>query len=150
MRLKRKIVMLVDDDEEFLCELEEALALSGYVPVSISDGAEAPGMARRVKPDAILLDVKLGGKNGYDIAGRLRRQRATANIPIIMMSGYFGDPAQRRDLPPSDINIYLSKPFSQKEVVMGIQTILTGKKEEYSSDMMRGVLVGRRAKPSFR
>lgn len=147
MPSKRKIVMLVDDDEEFLCELEEALALSGFVPVPLTDGAEAPGLARRVRPDAILLDLKLGGEDGYTVAGRLRRQRATARIPIILMSGYFGDPAQRRALPPSNINIYLSKPFNQKDVVKGIQTVLAGKNEEYASDTMKGVLLGPRHKP---
>ncbi|OGS50057.1 MAG: hypothetical protein A3J79_04595 [Elusimicrobia bacterium RIFOXYB2_FULL_62_6] len=142
MPLKRKIVMLVDDDREFLAELQEALALSGFVPVPLTSGARAPAMARRVKPDAILLDLKLGDGDGFAVADRIRKCPRTARIPIIMMSGYFGDPGARRAPQPSDIDIYLSKPFSQKDVVRGIQTVLEGKKHEGGSGFMKDVLLG--------
>ncbi len=121
---ERKIVLLVDDDPEFLSELQEALASSGYIPLTATNGREAAKAARRIRPDAILLDLKLKGENGFTVAGRIRKNPATAHIPIIMMSGFFTGEEQANRLAPSSINIYLKKPFSQKDVVLSIQAVL--------------------------
>jgi len=147
MPLKRKIVMLVDDDEVFLSELQEALALSGYVPIPVTNGPAAVKTARRIRPDVILLDLKLGNENGFAVADKIRKDPATASVPIIMMSGYFSEPAHTRVLPPSNINIYLSKPFSQRDVVFSIQTILTAKKEENASNLTKHLLLRSKQNP---
>ncbi len=129
MLLGRKLVMLADDDPEFLAELQEALALSGFVPVPVTNGADAVKMSRKIKPDVILLDLKLGAENGFVVAEKIRQDPVTAGIPVIMMSGHFRDAQLSGALPPSNINIYLSKPFSQRDVVFGIQKALSDIKE---------------------
>ena len=121
----RKIVMLVDDDEVFLSELQESLALTGYVPVPAGNGRDAVKIARRIIPDVILLDLKLGAENGFTVAARIRKYPATARIPVIMMSGFFNEQEHSTLLAPSSVNIYLKKPFTQKDVVMAIQTVLS-------------------------
>ena len=121
--------MLVDDDVDFLYELQEALALCGYIPVPVTNGADALKTARRIRPSVILLDYKLGKENGFKIAGRIRKDQATARIPIIMMSGCFNGAQQDASLAPSNINIYLNKPFTQRDVVRGILAVLAEKEE---------------------
>ncbi len=142
---KRKIVLLVDDDVEFLSELRESLALSGYIPVTAANGKEALKLARRIKPDVILLDLKLGTENGFAVAGRIRKYPGTARIPVIMMSGYFDEREHPGLLAPSSVNIYLRKPFSQKDVVRGIQTVLAGEAEK-SFDPIRYLAANSRKK----
>jgi len=130
MPSERKVVLLVDDDSDFLAELQEALALSGYVPVPVSGGYDAVRLARRIKPDVILLDLKLGAESGLEVAARIRKQHGTSRIPVIMMSGYFSEAARAHALRPSNINVYLNKPFSQRDVVRGIQLALDTRKEK--------------------
>lgn len=125
MAHERKVILLVDDDDGFLSELQEALALCGYIPLTASNGDKALKAARRTRPDVILLDLKLGTENGFEVAGRIRKDPALAHIPIIMMSGHFNEQDHLKLLAPSAVNIYLSKPFGQKEVVQSIQTVLT-------------------------
>lgn len=140
MLLDRKIVLLVDDDAEFMAELQEALALSGYIPVPVTNGKEAVSVARRIKPDLILLDLKLGEANGLDVAARIRKIPATSRIPVIMMSGYFSREAGVRALRPSNINLYLTKPFNQRDVVCAIQRILTWRTEEAAEASSKYIL----------
>jgi len=140
MQYERKIVLLVDDDNEFLSELQEALALSGYIPIAVSNGREAMKAARKIRPDVILLDLKLGNENGFAVAARIRKDPVTTNIPVIMMSGSFNPLDHSNLLVPSAANIYLNKPFSQKDVVRGIQTALTDKTEA-PFDLMKHLLL---------
>jgi len=136
----RKIVLLVDDDREFISELEESLALSGYIPVTAGDGRGALKTAREIRPDVILLDLRLGSENGFAVAGRLRKDPATARIPVIMMSAYFGEMAGRgRGLPPA-VDAYLNKPLTQKDIVRGIQGVLA-EETERPFDLMKRLLI---------
>lgn len=144
MPSERKIILLVDDDGEFLSELQESLALSGYIPVTAANGAEAVRLARRIKPDVILLDFKLGTENGFAVAARIREYPPTARIPVIMMSGYFNGRERPNLLAPSSVNIYLKKPFNQKDVVRSIQTTLADNAEN-PFDVMKH-LVGKSQK----
>ncbi|MFA6434679.1 MAG: response regulator [Elusimicrobiales bacterium] len=144
MPIERKIVVLADDDKEFLYELREALALCGFIPIAVTTGADALKAARRVRPDVILLDLKLGDEDGFAVARRIRKEPALAETPVIMMSGYFNWAADGKALPASDINIYLAKPFTQRDVVRGIQAILAEKEEASAGtngfDLMKHLL----------
>ena len=142
MGAERKIVMLVDDDAEFLAELREALALSGYIPVPVDNPADAVKTARRIRPDAILLDLKLGTENGYSVAGKIRKNPATARIPVILMSAYFRDPARKRAHTPANIKLCLNKPFTQRDVILSIQTTLADKKKDADSSLLKHLLLG--------
>ncbi|HAF96326.1 MAG: hypothetical protein A2X34_04655 [Elusimicrobia bacterium GWC2_51_8] len=137
---ERKVALLVDDDNEFISELQESLALSGYIPVAASNGREALKAAREIRPDVILLDLKLGTENGFRIADKIRKDPATERIPIIMMSGHFNELDHSKLLAPSAVNIYLNKPFSQKDVVLSIQTVLTDQTET-SLNLMKRLLL---------
>lgn len=141
MTYDRKFVLLVDDDSEFLSELQESLALSGYIPVPAANGREAVKAARRIRPDVILLDLKLGDENGFTVAAKIRKDPATARIPVIMMSGHFNG-LNNWSLPTRSAgNMYLTKPFSQKDVVLSIQTTLAareGKQEKIQQPVFEG------------
>jgi len=139
MPYKRKIVLVVDDDRDFLSELQESLALSGYIPLIAANEAETMLAARKIKPDVILLDLKLGNENGFIIADKIRKDPSISNIPIIMMSGYFNEAGGGESLAPSPVNIYLNKPFTQKDVVRSIQETLADAPEP-SFDVMKHFL----------
>lgn len=120
-------VMIVDDDKEFLSELRETLLLSGYTPIAVDNGDIVLNVARMIKPDVILLDLKME-KNGFEIAEELRKNPGTAGIPTIAITGYYS----KEDLPLISeiygIKRFLLKPFNPLDVIVKLEEAL---KERY-------------------
>jgi len=122
-------IVIVDDNKELLEELKETLGLCGYDAKTVSDGRAAFKLALRFKPDIILLDLKMPGSSGFDVAERLKQNKETAGIPIIAMSGYFPIDKQGILLEMSNMDGRIKKPFEITNLVTEIENILnnTGK-----------------------
>lgn len=123
--MNRKI-MIVDDDKEFLEELNEVLALNGYEVVVVDESNLVVDVASREKPDVILLDVRMPYKNGFEIASELRNISGMLKIPIVVVTGYFkGDFIQLMNI--YNIKYFLKKPVEPLKVISTIEDILKGK-----------------------
>ncbi len=118
-------IMVVDDDEIFLGELSEALALSGYNMITVSDPTEVVDLASGLKPKLILLDIKMPGKTGIEIAREIRSLPGCADVPIIAMSGFFHDENWLLN-EFSGIKRLVKKPFSLTDILRIIQETLKG------------------------
>jgi DNA-binding response OmpR family regulator len=120
--MERK-VLIVDDDKEFLEELQETLHLSGYETVVVNDSSLVAGVASRIKPDVILLDLKMPKKSGFQVADELSHVTELTHIPIIAMSAYF-----KNDYIPllniSGIKKWLKKPFNPLDIIAQIEGVL--------------------------
>ncbi len=121
-----KKVMVVDDDKEFLEELEETLTLSGYDLVSVNDAAMVLVLAASVRPDVILLDLKMPKKSGFQVADELRHFSEVSRIPIIAMSAFLRDDYTAL-LNICGIKKCLKKPFHPLDVIMQIEEVLSKK-----------------------
>jgi CheY-like chemotaxis protein len=119
---KRK-VMIVDDDKEFLEELEENLTLSGYDAVAINDPIVALESAPQIKPQVILLDLKMPEMNGFQLAEELKRMEGLKDAPIIAMSAHYGQDCFRF-LNMVGIRRYLKKPFFPLDAIVQIEGAL--------------------------
>lgn len=121
--MERKKILIVDDDKEFLEELKETLDLSGYEAIEVNDATVAFEVARKTRPDAILLDLKMPEKSGFQVADEIKHYQDIAHIPIIAMSGYFKD-----DYGPlmhvCGIKKLLKKPFNPLDVIVQIEEVL--------------------------
>ena len=123
MEEETKPKILVVDDEEDLCEiLKFNLETQGYDVTTAYSGEEA------LEKDAasfnlILLDVMMGGMNGFDVAHRLRANEETRNTPIIFLTakGTENDKIMGFNAGADD---YISKPFSIREVLLRIKAVL--------------------------
>lgn len=118
-----KKVMIVDDDKEFLYELEEALVLSGYDLVAVNDSLSALHIAAKITPDVILLDLRMPGKSGFQLADEIRRFSGLEDTPIIAMSGLFKD-EYIPFLKMCGIKKCLKKPFNPLDVIAEIEVAL--------------------------
>lgn len=116
-------IMIVDDDKEFLGELGETLALSGYSTVMVSDPISALDTAVREKPDIVLLDLRMPGKNGFQLADELRHVPQLMQVPIIAMTGNFKD-AYNPLIKMCDIKKCLKKPFNPLDIIAEIEMLL--------------------------
>jgi hypothetical protein len=123
-KMAKKKIMIVDDNVEFLEELKELLDLSGYETTACIDGDSALAKAREERPDAILLDLKMDDKSGFQVADELRRMPEAANIPIIAMTGYYTEKEHALLVNICGINMRLLKPFNPLDVIAKLESIL--------------------------
>ena len=116
--------ILVVDDEPSIVELVRfTLEDADVRVVEASDGAEALVLARRVKPDLVLLDVQMPRLNGIEVCRQLRREPAFASTPIIMLTAA-GQQADRTRGLGAGADEYLTKPFSPLALLALVEAFL--------------------------
>jgi CheY-like chemotaxis protein len=79
------LVLVVDDDDEIVAFLDEAIQEVGYRVLTSVNGKALP-LARDEQPSVILLDIHMPGMDGIEVSRRLRADPMTAHIPIVVMS----------------------------------------------------------------
>jgi two-component system phosphate regulon response regulator PhoB len=120
--MKTKI-LVVDDEPDALELVEFNLRQAGYEVSSAADGAEALKKARSTIPDLVVLDLMLPEMDGLEVCKVLRRDPATARIPIVMLTAKAGevDRILGLELGADD---YITKPFSPRELVLRVKNVL--------------------------
>ena len=83
----RDVVLVVDDSPETLSFLTDALEGAGCTVLVAVDGAQALDLVRRITPDIILMDAVMPGLDGFETCRSLKRDRAVAHVPVVMMTG---------------------------------------------------------------
>lgn len=117
-------VMIVDDDSEFLQELKEILDLSGYEVSQISDPSSVVSEAAGSAPDVILLDLKMEGLNGFEVADQLKHTEKTSSVPIIAMTGFYTEEEHMSLMNICGIQRCILKPFNPLDVISAIEMAL--------------------------
>ena len=117
-------VIIVDDDKEFLEELRELLELSGHEVFGTAQSGLVQEQADKIKPDVILLDLKMRDMNGFEVAQELRYFTATMGIPIIAMTGFFQEKEHIPLLNICGIQKCLKKPFNPLDVISAIEGVV--------------------------
>jgi DNA-binding response OmpR family regulator len=79
-------ILVVDDEKEIVKNLCMALEMKDYETLSAFDGQEALEVARKEKPDLILLDILMPKLNGYQVCRELKNDEATKSIPIVIVT----------------------------------------------------------------
>ena len=126
---EKKTILVVEDEEDILALLQFNLMKAGYAVECAACGEEALKIISAQLPDLILLDLMLPGIGGLEICETLRRDEATSEIPIIMLTakGEESDIIQGLELGADD---YITKPFSIKVLLARIQTVLRRQSED--------------------
>ena len=121
-------ILLVDDDADLLGELADSLESAGYEIESFTDGDEALEAVGRLLPDIALVDLKMKGKSGFQVAEELRRIKPVAEIPIVAMTGYYTRPEDEKVMKRCGIEACLYKPFSAETAARRLNSILRSRK----------------------
>ena len=116
-------ILVVDDEQDALEVLSFKLREAGFTPVLAKDGTRALAIAREEHPDLIVLDLMLPEVDGLEVCKILRRDPTTASIPIVMLTGV-RDEADRVMGLELGADDYLTKPFSPRELLARIRTVL--------------------------
>ena len=84
--MKKKKILIVDDELDMRIFLSTLLETSGYKPVMTRDGTEGLQKARDVAPDLIILDIMMPGEGGVHMYRQLKTDKILNKIPVIMLS----------------------------------------------------------------
>ena len=91
--------------------------------LTAEDGDTALEMARKHMPDLIILDVRMPGRDGYEVCAALRADERTRSIPIMMLTGMGSQEEQLRGL-ERGADAYMAKPFDLNELHARVRTLL--------------------------
>ena len=83
-------VLVADDDADILRVVELNLRLEGFEVVTARDGPDALAKAATVRPDLVLLDVRMPGIDGYTICARIRADARLAAVPVLIVTANYG------------------------------------------------------------
>lgn len=116
-------VLIVDDSKESIDLLEYFLKPAGYNLLKAYDGPSAIELVKKDTPDIILLDVMLPKLNGYQVCEKLKKDRSTFHIPIIMITVLkeLKDKIKALEAGADD---FLSKPFDSVELLTRVKSLL--------------------------
>ncbi len=116
-------ILIVEDERDIADLIGFNLQRAGYEIIKAHDGVEGTEMALRERPDLILLDLMLPGRDGYSVFRELRRDTRTVNTPVIMLTARAQTEDRIQGL-EAGADDYLTKPFSPKELMLRVQAIL--------------------------
>lgn len=118
-----KKVLIVDDEPNIVAALEYLLQRSGYEVRSAPNGEEALRQVETFCPDLVLLDVMMPQRSGYDVCQRIRERPEWNSIRILMLSARGRDAEVNKGL-SLGADLYITKPFSNAELVARIRELL--------------------------
>lgn len=124
--MENKVVLLVDDDDVFV-EAVMAVLESRYRVRRAANGTEGLEMIAEDRPDLVILDVMMDYlSEGFDVARKLRKDPATANLPIIMLTGVDQVYNVRMEVDESWVpcECYLEKPVAPQDLLRHVAEIL--------------------------
>ena len=113
-------VLVVEDEIEIARVVRDYLDSAGFEVIVVGDGGSAIASVRSAKPDLLVLDLGLPGRDGLDVAREIRRW---SNTPIVMLTAR-GDETDRVVGLELGADDYVVKPFSPKELVARIRAVL--------------------------
>src|SRR6185437_253444 len=119
----QKKILVVDDDAEMVELLSFNLKQAGYSIGTASNGVDALKKARSLQPDLIVLDVMMPELDGFAVCEILRRDAATAAVPIMMLTALSSELGRVAGL-GSGASDFVTKPFSPRLLVQRIQDLL--------------------------
>lgn len=110
-------ILVVDDDRLVLATVAHGLAQAGYDVIDADNGDDAILLAREHRPELALLDIRMEGKSGFDVAQTLRD---AYNIPFMFLSA-FSDPATLATVKSLGALAYLVKPLDVGQIVPAVE-----------------------------
>lgn len=116
-------ILVVDDEPSIVTSLEFLLTQAGYRVSTAGDGDAGLEKARAERPDLILLDVMMPGRDGFEVCQTLRADPDMADTRIVMLTARSRDAEQTKGL-ALGADDYITKPFSTRALIARVQELL--------------------------
>lgn len=133
--MSKERVLVIEDEHDILANIKLRLENRGFAVLTASSGEEGLTIAREKMPDAVLLDLMLPGIGGLEVLSRIRSDRKTAAIPVIIVSalGEESDVVVGLEAGADD---YVSKPFNTAVLIARIHAVLRRNRQQEESEMI--------------
>ena len=117
-------IFIIEDESDLVKALVIRLKAEGFQTAYVTDGISALERAREEKPDLILLDICLPGRNGFEVFQQLRQDPATEHIPIVFLtaSSTMENRQKARHLGAAG---YVIKPFQWTNLIKLVHDVLS-------------------------
>lgn len=119
--LKKKI-LFIEDEPDHIMMIRARLEASGFDFISAVDGEEGVKKIRREKPDLILLDIVMPKMDGYQVCKEIKKDKATAHIPILIITASGVKDLEEKCLQAGASEI-IKKPFESEDLVSKIRAL---------------------------
>ena len=127
---KQKRILIVDDDADCRILVRKILTDKGYSVAQCSNGLEALDYLQTNRPDLLILDIMMPRMSGYDLATHLKQDEIRSVIPIIFLSAKNSPQEVMKGYNEFLVNYYITKPFSSKQLLSGVELVLDDGTEE--------------------
>lgn len=124
MNTIRYKILLVDDEPDLLATYKSLLESAGFGVLCAGSAREALDLARRSRPDLVLSDVAMPEVDGRALTAQLKADRATAAIPIVLMSGAYKEEEDQAEGLEAGADDYLPKPASPRLLAARLRAVL--------------------------
>ena len=118
--MSKKILLVEDSDTTRLSHRIMIAKRTGYDVIAVANGADALKLAAAETPDLVLMDVMMPGMDGLEVCRRLRKQKATAAVPIVLLTFRVGEESVSEGY-ASGCTAYLKKPILPDELVEALR-----------------------------
>jgi two-component system, OmpR family, alkaline phosphatase synthesis response regulator PhoP len=122
-----KRILIADDEPYIVTALEFLLKNNGYEVQVARNGDEALALMGSAPPDLVLLDVMMPLCSGYDVCRQIRRETDLRAIKVVMLSAKGGQADVQKGL-EAGADLYITKPFSNRELLDKISALLSEEK----------------------
>lgn len=116
----KKLILVIEDEPHIALGLTDALEFEGFAVLTADNGERGVQLAKGERPDAVLLDLMLPDKNGYQVCEEIRR--FNARVPIIMLTARSQEADKIRGL-DAGADDYVTKPFGVGELVARLRAL---------------------------
>jgi len=134
-------VLVVDDEPLNVDLLAQELGAAGYKTVTAASGEQALVVAAKQRPDLILLDVMMPGRDGYAVCEALKQSEATREIPVIFLTALTDTFQKVRAFKLGAVD-YVTKPFEPEELLARVRTHIALRREIEAHRKSRATIQG--------
>jgi two-component system alkaline phosphatase synthesis response regulator PhoP len=121
----KKKILVIDDEGDLLRVERLRLEASGYGVTTLNSGERALQVAKAEKPDLILLDIVMPGKNGCEVCRELKADEATRGIPVIIFTAHYPEEEYiKMGLEDVGADDCMIKPFSPQLLLAKIKALI--------------------------
>ncbi|MCX5693452.1 MAG: ATP-binding protein [Candidatus Omnitrophica bacterium] len=119
----QKILLIIDDEEALASMLSFRLKSLGFNTIAASDGEEGIELAKKNKPDLILLDLMMPKVDGFEVSKRLKKDPDTRHIPIVVFSA-LANKNTKESIEQLGAAGFIEKPFEPEDLLIKIEKVL--------------------------
>lgn len=124
---KKPCILAVDDDEDNLALMAYITESLNYQLITAREGDKAFSQAKEKQPDLIAVEMVLPGMKGTTLINKLKEDRLTRAIPIIVVTGLALDRGGNNNIRPPGCELYIRKPYLLEELETAFRQVLQSK-----------------------